>query len=137
MAEGFAKKYGSDVIEVASAGLSPAPIIQALTNKVMEEKNIKLDGHFPKSLDEVDVQSFNIIVNMSGVALPAKTKIDIRTWRIEDPVGQSEEVYIGVRDQIEILVMRLILELRRLEEAEARPRSAPLQRTFPRVPREK
>lgn len=133
MAEGFAKKYGPDVMQGASAGLYPASIIQVLTNKVMEDKNIKLDGHFPKSLDEVDVQSFNIIVNMSGIPLPAKTQLDIRTWQIEDPVGQSEEVYVSVRDQIEILVMRLILELRRLNEAEARPRSAPRQRTLPRA----
>lgn len=44
MAEGFARKYGSDVLEAASAGLSPASIVQPLTRKVMEAKNINIDG---------------------------------------------------------------------------------------------
>jgi arsenate reductase len=134
MAEGFARKYGSDVMEVASAGLAPASIVQSLTYKVMEEKNIKLDGHFPKPLERVDVPSFNIVVNMSGFPLPTMTKVDIRTWRVQDPIGQPEDVYVAVRDQLEMLVMRLILELRRTAEAEARSRSSsPVQRSSPRA----
>lgn len=113
MAEGFARKYGSDVMEPASAGLFPAPIVQPLTKKVMEEKNINLDDQFPKSLDAVEVPSFDMIVNMSGTKLPSKMPIEIREWKIEDPIGKTEDVYVAVRDQLEMAVMRLILELRR------------------------
>ena len=42
MAEGFAKCYGSDVMQAESAGLAPAGIVQPLTKKVMEEKNINI-----------------------------------------------------------------------------------------------
>jgi len=113
MAEGFARKYGSDVMEAASAGLFPAPIVQPLTKKVMEEKNINLDDQFPKSLDQVDVPSFDMIINMSGSKLPSTMPIEIREWKVEDPIGKTEDVYIAVRDQLEMAVMRLILELRR------------------------
>lgn len=125
MAEGFARRYGSDVMEAASAGLSPAPIIQPLTKKVMEEKNINLDDQFPKSLDAVPVSTFDLIINMSGMKLPSRMPIEVREWKVEDPIGKPEEVYIAVRDQLEMAVMRLILELRRAANGKAR---APMPR---------
>jgi arsenate reductase (thioredoxin) len=113
MAEGFAKRYGSDVMEVKSAGLSPAPIVQPLTFQMMEEKNIKLDGQCPKDLSTILISEFDLLVNMSGVRLPSRIPLTVREWKIEDPIGRSEEVYREVRDQIEDLVMQLILEFRR------------------------
>lgn len=120
MAEGFAKKYGADVIEAKSAGLSPAAVVQPLTFQVMEEKNIKLEGHAPKDLSAVSISDFDLLVNMSGVKLPSRIPLPIREWKVEDPIGRSEEVYRQIRDQIEDLTMRLILELRR----EQRPNSS-------------
>jgi arsenate reductase (thioredoxin) len=113
MAEGFARRYGSDVIEPFSAGFAPAAIVQPLTKKVMEAKNIKIDDQYPKSLDSVEVPKLDLIVNMSGVKLPTRLPIEVREWKVEDPIGKSEEMYIGVRDQIEMSVMRLVLELRK------------------------
>jgi arsenate reductase len=120
MAEGFARKYGADVMEVGSAGLSPAAIVQPQTHEVMILKNISIEDQFPKDLSSVNVGTYNLIINMSGVKLPGRIPIEVRDWKVEDPIGRSEEVYIAVRDQIEGMVMQLVLELRR----EAR-RSAP------------
>lgn len=119
MAQGFAKCYGSDVMHAESAGLSPAAIIQPLTYEVMQEKNISLDGQFAKDLASVGVSNFQMLVNMSGVKLPSRIPIEVREWKVEDPIGREPEVYRDVRDQVEHLVMRLILELRR----EATPRT--------------
>lgn len=116
MAEGFARRYGSDVMECASAGLAPAPIVQGMTRKVMEAKNINIDDHFPKNLEQVTLSKFDLIVNMSGRQFPLRVPIPVRDWKVEDPIGQPEEVYNTVRDQIENLVMQLILELRREEK---------------------
>jgi arsenate reductase len=113
MAEGFARRYGSDVMDCASAGLAPAPIVQSLTRKVMEAKNIRIDDHFPKDLEQVTLSRFDLIINMSGRQFPTRVPITVRDWKVEDPIGQSEEFYNTVRDQIENLVMQLILELRR------------------------
>jgi len=113
MAEGFAAKYGSDVMHAVSAGLAPAPIVQPLTKRVMEAKNININHQYPKDLATVDPASFDIIINMSGRKFPSRDSLDIREWRVVDPIGKDESVYIAVRDQIEMQVMHLILELRR------------------------
>ena len=113
MAEAFARKYGSDVINPASAGFSPASIVQPLTKKVMEEKNISLEDHFPKDLEHVPMSGFDVIVNISGKKLPTKMPMEVRDWAVEDPMGEPEEQYVIARDQIEHLVMRLILDLRK------------------------
>ncbi len=134
MAEGFAKRYGSDVLAPASAGLAPAPIVQPLTKKVMEAKNINIDHQYPKKLDSIRMEEFDVIVNMSGIKLPVSLHSDIRDWRIKDPIGQSEDVYVTVRDQIEHLVMRLILELRKqARTAPAAPSSGDRKRESRRL----
>jgi arsenate reductase len=124
MAEGFARRYGSDVMEAASAGLSPAGVVQALTKKVMEAKNINIDEQYSKSLNSVPLRTFDLLVNMSGTKLPVRLPMEIRNWDIEDPIGQPEDVYESTRDRIEMQVMMLILELRR-EAAKARAAAEP------------
>ncbi len=122
MAEGFARKYGADVMLPCSAGFAPAPIVQPLTKKVMEAKNINIDEQYPKDLGTIDVSTLDLIINMSGNRLPTRMPVEVREWKIEDPIGRSEDVYVAVRDQLENLVMQLIIELRRgprkAEEAE-------------------
>jgi len=113
MAEGFARKYGSDVLAAWSAGLAPAPIVQPLTIEVMRQKNIDIQEQFPKSVHELELNAFDVIFNMSGVPLPTVVRGEVRMWNVADPMTQAEEVYVRVRDQIEGLVMQYILELRR------------------------
>lgn len=100
-------------MEPASAGLSPAGIVQPLTNQVMQAKNINIDEQYPKDLGSVDVFGFDLIINMSGAKLPASIPVEVREWNVEDPIGRSEDVYCVVCDKIEHLVMSLIVELRR------------------------
>ena len=111
MAEGFAKAYGSDVLEIHSAGLAPAPGIAPLTKHVLGLRNVHIDDHFPKGVEMVMHHNFDIIVNMTGqpVNIPA---VRMLNWTVRDPIGQEESVYREVATQIEELVMRLILEVR-------------------------
>ena len=111
MAEAFARSYGSDVLEVASAGVYPAAIVAPLTGQVLRERNIGIEGHFPKDLSAVLYEPFDLVVNMSGLPLeiPGADPIE---WKVPEPIGQPEEVFRSVADQIESLVMRLILDLR-------------------------
>ena len=37
----------------------------------------------------------------------------VTEWKVRDPIGGTADEYRAVRDQIENLVMKLILELRR------------------------
>jgi protein-tyrosine-phosphatase len=126
MAEGFAKTYGADVCQAASAGLSPINQVPAITLDVMSEKNIDLSRHFPKAITEVQPESYDLIVNMSGMPLPAVLtgRVPVRSWDVADPIGDSQALHRKVRDQIESLVMSLILEVRRKRALDA-PRGAP------------
>ena len=134
MAEGFARKYGSDVLEPSSAGFAPANIVQPLTKKVMEAKNINIDDQFPKDLDQVGVAQFDLIVNMSGNRLPGRVSVEVREWPIEDPIGQSEDIYVKVRDELENQVMRLILDLRRDARKGVEARKVPEKVLEPKEP---
>ena len=112
MAEGFAKKYGSDVMEAQSAGLTPAPLVSPLTREVMNDRNISLDDHFPKSLFEVDLYSYDLIINISGYPFPEDTPATLRDWSVPDPIGGNKKTHDRTAQQIEALVMQLINELR-------------------------
>jgi arsenate reductase len=111
MAEAFARAYGSDVMEAQSAGVSPATMIAPLTKRTLAERNLNIDDHFPKGLELIRHQPFDLVVNMSGIPVTlAGTRIV--DWVVPDPIGQRDQVYRTVANQLEGLVMRLILELR-------------------------
>lgn len=112
MAEGFARKYGADVMVPSSGGVAPAPGIAPLTVKVMGDRGISLAGHYPKSVFEVPGGPFDVVVNMSGVDLGPQLRMKAREWSVRDPIADPEPVYIHVADQIERLVQQLVLELR-------------------------
>src|SRR5579864_7365558 len=70
MAEAFAKAYGSDILIVRSAGLAPAVSMPPLTRQTLSEKNIQSEGQFPKALEAVAGEPFEVVVNLSGERLP-------------------------------------------------------------------
>ena len=75
MAEAFARTLGSDILIPASVGLAPAPAVALDTIRVMEERNIDLRDHFPKSLRHLGRADFDLVVNMKtakelGIKIP-------------------------------------------------------------------
>ena len=112
MAEALARKYGSDVLEVSSAGLTPAINTTPYTRKVLEEKNVDLGDHVPRRFRDLDLSEYDLIVNMSGSNLPQNLGVPVEEWRVEDPMGRSEDDFRQTREVIEMLVMRLILRVR-------------------------
>jgi arsenate reductase len=111
MAEGFAHSYGKDVMATHSAGLAPAMAVPDETRRIMEEKNIDISAQFPKPVSLFPDGHFDLVVNISGYPIPGYPKAV--EWKVNDPIGGSDELYRATRDQIEQLVMKLILELRR------------------------
>ena len=115
MAEGFARHHYSELMEVSSAGLYPAPIVQPETIAVMEERGISLEGQSPKPISAVDWKSMDLVVNMSGMPvlqeMPGFEGLNLM-WVVQDPIGQSNKVYNKVRDRMEELVDGLAETLR-------------------------
>ncbi len=115
MAEGFARHHYSELMEVSSAGLYPASIVQPETIAVMAEKGISLEGQSPKPISAVDWKSMDVVVNMSGMpvlqAMPGFEGLNLM-WLVQDPVGRSDKVYHKVRGRLEELVDSLAETLR-------------------------
>jgi len=94
-----------------SAGLAPALAVPVETKQTMDEKNVDISSQFPKPVSVFPRGHFDRIVNMSGYPVPGFPKAT--EWKVQDPIGGTPEQYRDVRDQIEHLVMKLILDLRR------------------------
>ncbi len=112
MAEGFARALGEGVWDVESAGLAPAVNIAPPVRVVMEEKGVGLGEQFPKPIQWVRPEAFDLIVNISGYPLPDGIPTPVREWKVDDPIGKNLKVYRRVRDEIEALVRGLLDELR-------------------------
>jgi arsenate reductase len=119
MAEAFARAYGSDALWVQSAGLGPAPMVAPLTRQILQEKNVRSDDQFPKGLDMMSREKFDLVINMSGrkFNFPSGEMVE---WVVRDPIGETAGTYRAVADQIEGLVMRLILDARAAMASETR-----------------
>jgi arsenate reductase len=116
MAEGFARAHGSDVLEAMSAGLAPAMAVVPLTHYVMLEKDIDLGDSYPKEMEDLE-GAIDLIINMSGHDVPASAGTQVEKWDVLDPIGQSDEVFRRVRDEIEQRVLELIERLRSRQPA--------------------
>jgi arsenate reductase len=114
MAEAFARAHGRDVLIAASAGLRPAAHLAPDTILAMSEKNLDLRDHFPKSIRQLGRRAqFDLVINMSGFALPDRMEAPVHLWGVPDPVSLSYDDHCAVRDRIESLVIQLVGELRR------------------------
>jgi protein-tyrosine-phosphatase len=96
----------------ASAGLAPAGVVVDPTVRAMSKKNIDISSHYSKAFRLDEANDADLIVNMSGYNLPAGIRVPVVEWDVQDPIGEPDEVYARVRDQIENLVAKLIVDLR-------------------------
>jgi arsenate reductase len=114
MAESIARHTASDVIEPASAGLTPLGKIAELTEEALREKGYDVEGQSSKPLRRDAAEFEGIIVNMTGIpggSLFAGARVE--DWEVDDPFGDDLSVHRRVRDEIERLVAGLAERLRR------------------------
>jgi arsenate reductase len=111
MAQGFAKVFGGERVEVFSAGSRPSSQVDPLAIEVMKEKGIDLSARRPKSLNDLPPIEMDYLVTMgceeTCPAIPAKKVIE---WEIPDPKGKSLDTFRNIRDMIEEKVRTLLKE---------------------------
>ncbi len=108
MAEGFAKKYGSDIFNVYSAGTEEYHEVKPLAVKVMEEAGIDMSAHHPKLLSDI-VDKVDIMITMGcNVKCPYLPNTFSEDWGLDDPSGGPIEDYRVTRDLIEEKVEQLV-----------------------------
>ncbi len=119
MAEGWARKLKSDLIEAYSAGVEPHGM-NARAVKVMAEAGVDISGQHSKHLDELNALAFDFVVTVCGHAhetcpmFPGKTKV-LHVGFDDPPLlaksAATEEEALGhyrrVRDEIKMFIERL------------------------------
>lgn len=113
MAEAFAHLHGDGRIEAYSAGSRPSGKINPRAIEYMREVGHDLTQHKSKSLTDLPVEQFDVVVGMGcGDEACAVVKARRREeWDIADPKEMPPEQYRAVRDQIERKVKELLASL--------------------------
>lgn len=115
MAEGWAKKLGSDVLTVYSAGTEKYHEVKPLAVQVMEEAGVDIGGHTPKLLTDIP-EEVDILITMGcNVVCPFVPNSHSEDWGLADPSGGPLEGYIETRDLIKEKVEELIKRIKNNE----------------------
>ena len=121
MAEALARHLAADVIDPASAGISPLGHVAQQTRTVLREKKIPAADLHSKSLREVDPDSAHLIVNMTGIPgkslFPGAKVVD---WPVDDPFGEDLVTYREVCEDIEARLTKLAEQIR--QESTTKPK---------------
>lgn len=120
MAEGFARKFGGDLVEVYSAGTHATGFVSEDAIEIMRELKIDISKQTSNGLKEVPIADMDIVISMA----PARARTLVPRgfsgktidWKVEDPVGKSLVVFRRVRDQLQTLVKHLTDDIRREHE---------------------
>tara|TARA_B110000003_G_scaffold123547_1_gene125926 strand:- start:16 stop:348 length:333 start_codon:yes stop_codon:yes gene_type:complete len=103
MAESLARNMG---FEAQSAGTHPGKKIANNALLVIEELGIDIKNQFPKSIDEINTESFDKIISM-GCGVKCPNLPIFADWGLDDPVGNTIDVYRNTRDIIQLLLEKL------------------------------
>ncbi|SCG82269.1 protein tyrosine phosphatase [Proteiniborus sp. DW1] len=115
MAEGWAKKLGSDILEVYSAGTENYHEVKPLAVKVMEEAGVDMSSHYPKLLSDIPEEVDYLITMGCNVVCPYVPCKHSEDWGLEDPSGGPIENYRITRDLIKEKVEYLIKRVKNNE----------------------
>ncbi len=118
MAEGWAKKLGSHVLEVYSAGTENYPEVKPLAVQVMEEAGVDMSEHYPKLLSDIPEEVDYLITMGCNVVCPFVPCDHSEDWGLTDPSSGPIEDYRKTRDIIKEKVQELI---KRVENDEIKP----------------
>jgi arsenate reductase len=109
MAEAFARRHGSGVIEPYSAGSRPSGKVNPKAIESMREAGYDLSGHRSKSLAEVPEVEYDFVITMGcGDACPLVRARRREDWNIPDPKSLPPPEFAAVRNLIEVRVKALI-----------------------------
>ncbi len=113
MAEAWARHLAPHGIEVASAGTAPAGALHPLAIQAMNEVGLDLAGIRSKSLSDMSMERYDVIVTLSdgAVLLPVPAGVARVHWPLPDPkTGESRgdmDAFRHLRDDLAARIERL------------------------------
>jgi arsenate reductase len=120
MAEGYARTWGSEMINASSAGTYAIGFINEPVIEVMREEGIDISGGHPKQITREMVKEADLVIALGGdpeLFFPVLLKDKLITWPTPDPFGDSLERTREIRDMIKVRVSDLIIDLAKDEKA--------------------
>jgi two-component system phosphate regulon sensor histidine kinase PhoR len=122
MAEGFARELAPSGRRVYSAGTNPKGV-HPLAIEVMKEAGVDISGQRSKGLDEVPMDTIDLVVTLCGDAAEScplsPANVASMHWPLPDPAranGGADEVlgvFRRIRDDIRLRVQRLFTTMPR------------------------
>jgi protein-tyrosine-phosphatase len=106
------RRYGGSVY-VDSCGLRPADSVDPFAVAVLDEVGVDISDYAPKSFDDLEDQSFDLVVSLTpqaqhrAVELARGRAVEIAYWPVMDPTltsgsrDQRIEAYRQARDELD------------------------------------
>jgi arsenate reductase len=112
MAAGLLNKLADGRVHVRTAGSDPAEEINPSVVEAMSEVGVDLSEEFPKPLTDEFVAAADAVVTMGcGDACPIYPGKRYEDWELEDPEGKDLETVRRIRDDLDVRVRGLLVEL--------------------------
>jgi arsenate reductase (thioredoxin) len=112
MAAALLHQKAAGRVRVRSAGSTPANELNPRVVEAMSEIGIDISREFPKPLTDEFVRAADVVITMGcGDACPIYPGKRYEDWELEDPAGKDLAAVRGIRDEIEVLVERLLEQL--------------------------
>lgn len=112
MAEGYGKHFLKNH-NIYSAGLNPQKVIHPLAIKVMKEDGIDISNQYPKSLEDIPIDSLDMYITLCDEeSCPNIPNVKHLHWGIKDPTKTNDvNIFRGVRDIIKERIKGLLFEI--------------------------
>jgi len=117
MAEGLARAFHGEEIDVVSAGSRPAGFVHHNAIRALAEIGIDIRDAKSKSADEFTAQPFDVVVTVCDSAAkdcptwPGAKRIE--HWPIEDPSWNGYEAFVSTRQDLERRIDELVKTLQK------------------------
>jgi len=123
MAESIALRDAADLIDTASAGLSPLGVVQKLTLKTLQSNGYPIEGLYSKPILNDAWSDADLVINMSGYprerAFARGDWHKVEDWDVEDPYGSDAAVYQRIFEDIRTRIDALAVRLRQRRQRRA------------------
>jgi arsenate reductase len=112
MAEGLARGFYGDQLDVVSAGSRPADFVHPSAVRALAEIGIDIHDAEPKSAEMFIDEPFDVVVTVCDSAArdcphwPGAKRVE--HWPIEDPSWEGYEEFVETRDDLARRIERLV-----------------------------
>lgn len=118
MAEGLARAFHGDVVDVVSAGSRPAGWVHPLAVQAMQQLGVDITDQTSKSADQFLEQPFDVVITVCDSAAqdcpmwPGAKRIEhwpIKdpSWGLDDPATRMDR-FVATRDELRRRIDELI-----------------------------